>query len=69
MVCWRMVWAVLVAEGGCVPVWVPDRQGGRAAPPGLAVLSVAARGRGDGLPGMAGRRRSGGDLLRQFGGI
>ena len=39
--------------GGCLPFWVPERQGGRETPPGLAVLSVAARGRGDGLPGMA----------------
>ena len=31
VVCWRMVWAVLVADGGCLPFWGPDRQGGRAA--------------------------------------
>ena len=31
VVCWRMVWAVLVAAGGCLPFLVPERQGGRAA--------------------------------------
>ena len=34
VVCWRMVWAVLVAAGGCLPFWGPEMQGGRAAPPG-----------------------------------
>ena len=59
-----MVWAVLVADGGFLPFWGPDRQGGRAAPPGLAVLSVAARGRGDGLPGMAGAGNGSAAILR-----
>lgn len=32
VVCWRMVWpAVVAAPGGCLPFWVPERQGGRAA--------------------------------------
>ena len=35
--CWRMVWAVLVAAGGCWPFWGPERQGGRAAAGGGAV--------------------------------
>ena len=42
-----------LGPGGCLPFCGPEMQGGRAAPPGLAVLSVAARGRGDGLPGMS----------------
>ena len=29
--------------GGCLPFWVPERQGGRAAPPGLVALAVAVR--------------------------
>ena len=40
--------------GGCLPFWVPEMQGGRAAPPGLVVLAVAARAAAGGLPGMAG---------------
>ena len=39
--CWRMVWVALVAAGGCLPFWGPERQGGRP------------RRRGDGMPGMA----------------
>ena len=40
--------------GGCLPFWVPERQGGREPPPGVVVLSVAARSPGgDGLPGVA----------------
>ena len=56
--------------GGCLPFWVPKRQGGRAAPPGLVVLSVAARALGRWSAGdVCGGQCSGGDLLRQFGGI
>ena len=39
--CWRMVWPAVVdgwrlmlQAGGCWPFWGPERQGGRAAPPG-----------------------------------
>ena len=52
--------------GGCLPFWGPEMQGGRETPPGLVVLSVAAR-----APG----RWSVGDgwgwamVRRQFGGI
>ena len=49
-----MVWAALWSAGGCLPFWVPEMQGGRETPPGLSVLSMSARGRGDGLPGMDG---------------
>ena len=64
-----------------MPFWVPERQGGRAAPPGLVVLSVVARspGRwsaGGGLLGglLGGFWLSAGDgwavvIRRQFGGI
>ena len=51
--CWRMVWPAVVdgwrlmlQAGGCWPFWVPERQGGRETPPGLAVLSVASRAPG-----------------------
>ena len=51
--CWRMVWPAVVdgwrlmlQAGGRWPFWVPERQGGRETPPGLAVLSVASRAAG-----------------------
>ena len=43
-----------LAAGGCLPFWGPERQRGRDPPPGLLVVSMSARGRGDGLPGMDG---------------
>ena len=65
--CWRMVWPAVVdgwrlmlQAGGCWPFWVPERQGGRAAAGvGGAVGGCQVSG-GDGLPVVAGRRRSGG---------
>ena len=51
--CWRMVWPAVVDgwrlmlhAGGFWPFWVPERQGWREPPPGLAVLSVASRAAG-----------------------
>lgn len=53
--CWRMVWAVLVAAGGCLPFWVPEMQGGRARRRGWRCYRWRLGRRGDGLLGMAGR--------------
>ena len=51
--CWRMVWPVVVAAGGCWPFWVPERQGGRAAAGGGGAVGGGQVSGGDGLPGMA----------------
>ena len=52
VVCWRLL---LLSEAGRLLAFLGAGDARREGPPpGLAVLSVAARGRGDGLPGMAG---------------
>ena len=68
-------WRLMLQAGGCWPFWVPEMQGGRARRRGWCCRWRPGR-RGDGLPvvaflvaclaasgclpGMAGRRRSGG---------
>ena len=76
VVCWRMVWPAVVdgwrlmlQAGGRWAFCVPERQGGRAAAGGGGAVGGCQVSGGDGLPVVAGRRRSGGGMRRQFGGI
>ena len=53
VVCWRMVWAVLLAAGGCLTFWGPEMQGWRAAAGGGAAVGGCQVSGGDGLPVVA----------------